>query len=132
MSKYSTKQGEALLRFFEQNSDRHFTAAELEAGLASSGAKLGKATVYRHLDSLVEQGRVRRFVSDDGKIACYQFCGEGCKEHYHLKCGKCGELIHVECEQLDEMCRHIMAHHGFEVEKEKITLCGVCEKCRNS
>lgn len=130
MSQYNTKQGETLLRFLKENSSRHFTAAEIETQLAITGEKLGKATVYRRLDRLVEEGLVRRFVADDAKSCCYQYIGdEHCKEHFHLKCYKCGELLHVECDYLDKMQAHIFEHHGFTVDREKITICGVCEKC---
>ena len=130
MPEYNTKQREVLLRFFTDNSDRHFTAGEIEAGLAERGEKLGKATVYRRLERLVDEGLVRRFVSDDSRVSCYQFAGgEECKNHYHLKCLRCGELLHVECAYLDEMSEHVSEHHGFKVDVQKITLCGVCEKC---
>lgn len=131
MSEYNTKQRESLLRFLESNGDRHFTAAQIESELAVIGEKLGKATVYRRLERLVEDGLVRRFIADDGKVCCYQYAGgEGCKNHFHLKCTKCGDLLHVECDYLDRMQEHIFEHHGFTVEKEKITICGVCEKCK--
>lgn len=132
MSEYKTKQGEILLHFLQENAASHFTASEIEMKLKNSGEKLGKATVYRRLDRLVEEGLVRRFVADDAKSCCYQYAGdEHCKEHFHLKCYKCGELLHVECDYLDKMQAHIFEHHGFTVDREKITLCGVCEKCRN-
>ncbi len=132
MTEYNTKQREALLNFFEKNGDRHFTAAEIETGLAATGEKLGKATVYRRLDRLVEDGLVRRFVADDAKSCCYQYAGgAACKNHFHLKCMVCGDLLHVECDYLDEMQAHVLEHHGFMVDTAKITLCGVCEKCRS-
>ena len=130
MSEYNTKQREVLLRFFNDNVHRHFTAAEIELELAKRGEKLGKATLYRRLERLVDEGVVRRFVADDARVSCYQFAGgEDCKNHYHLKCLNCGELLHVECGYLDEMSEHVLAHHGFKVDAHKITLCGVCEKC---
>lgn len=133
MPEYNTKQREVLLKFFTDNTDKHFTAAEIELELAKKGEKLGKATVYRRLERLVEDGIVRRFVSDDAKVSCYQYAGgEACKNHYHLKCLKCGELLHVECDYLDEMSSHVLEHHGFTVDTHKITICGVCEKCREA
>lgn len=133
MSEYNTKQREVLLNFFKDNTDKHFTVAEIELALAQKGEKLGKATVYRRLDRLVEDGVVRRFVSDDAKVSCYQYAGgDACRNHYHLKCLKCGNLLHVECNYLDEMSSHVLEHHGFTVDTHKITICGVCEKCREA
>ena len=133
MPEYNTKQREVLLKFFTDNADEHFTAAEIELALAQKGEKLGKATVYRRLERLVEDGVVRRFVSDDAKVSCYQYAGgEACKNHYHLKWLRCGALLHVECDYLDEMSSHVLEHHGFMVDTHKITICGVCEKCREA
>ena len=133
MPEYNTKQREVLLKFFTDNADEHFTAAEIELALAQKGEKLGKATGYRRLERLVEDGVVRRFVSDDAKVSCYQYAGgEACKNHYHLKCLRCGALLHVECDYLDEMSSHVLEHHGFMVDTHKITICGVCEKCREA
>lgn len=129
---YITRQGEAVLSLLKSEAGRHFTADEIVKKLSENGKSVGKATVYRHLDKLIKSGLVRKYIVDEGISSCYEYIGDvnECTKHYHLKCSKCGELLHVSCEYLDEVSRHILEHHGFLISSEKTVLYGVCEKCR--
>lgn len=131
---YITKQGELILSFLKSEPGCHFTADDIIKALANSGNSVGKATVYRHLDKLIKQGRVRKYIVDGGSSACFEYIEEGqkCHEHYHLKCSSCGKLLHVKCEYLDEVSEHILGHHGFIISPEKTVLYGICEDCREA
>ena len=126
---YNTKQGDLILRLIRENGGRHLTAEDIVRRLADSGCAVGKSTVYRHLERLTREGTVRRFVLHDGESACYQFAGDGCCNHYHLKCSLCGRFLHVECEYLDKVSEHIYEHHGFTLSEENTVLYGLCADC---
>ena len=126
---YRTKQRELILKVLKQNSERHISADEIEATLFASGEPVGKATIYRCLDRLGEQGAVRKYRMSDGKGACYQLLDSSCKFHYHCKCTGCGKLLHVECGQLDSIGAHMVAHHGFVIDSAQTVFYGLCEKC---
>lgn len=126
---YNTKQGDLILRLIRENGGRHLTAEDIVRRLADSGCAVGKSTVYRHLERLTREGTVRRFVLHDGESACYQFAGDCCCNHYHLKCSRCGRLLHVECEYLDKVSEHIYEHHGFTLSEENTVLYGLCADC---
>ena len=68
----------------------------------------------------------------NGTCACYQyFDGTGdCHRHYHLKCLKCGKLLHAECEFLNDLSEHIEKEHDFVIDGEKTVLYGICGECR--
>ena len=76
----------------------------------------GGTSATRDFDfgKLAEQGLVQKYVND-GAPACYQYLGENtqCRQHYHLKCLKCGALIHLECAEMQQLSSHILAEHGF-------------------
>lgn len=129
---YNTKQGELILNLIKSEEGKHFTADEIITLLANEGKKVGKATVYRHLDKLIKAGEVRKYIVEEGTSACFEYVGHNhsCKSHYHLKCSSCGELLHVRCDFLDEVSSHILGHHGFTIEPEKTVLYGLCETCR--
>lgn len=131
---YATKQGGLILAVLENEPGRHFTADDIMKMLSDGGNAVGKATVYRHLDKLIKQGRVRKYIVDEGSSACFEYIGEehSCHEHYHLKCSVCGKLLHVRCEYLDEVAEHILGHHGFVISPEKTVLYGICENCREA
>ena len=129
MADYKTKQRELILSYLKNTELPHVTAGDIAAHLRSENP-VGTATVYRQLEKMVEAGLVRKYSLDGG--ACYQYVGgdEGCREHFHLKCLSCGELIHVDCDFLCGLTPHILEHHGFEVDNSRTVMYGICCECR--
>lgn len=132
--KYNTKQRELILKYLCEKEGEHVKAEDILEYLKNNDTPVGKSTVYRYLEALVEQNLVRKYTIEEGKGACYQFIGNDdthhCKEHYHLKCSDCGELFHVSCEFMDEINEHILNEHNFVIDKSKTVFYGTCEKCR--
>ncbi|MBR5263031.1 MAG: transcriptional repressor [Clostridia bacterium] len=131
---YNTKQGELILNILKSGAGEHFTADDIIRLSEKDGKKVGKATVYRHLDKLIRAGEVRKYIVEEGMSACFEYVGasHSCHSHYHLKCSSCGELLHVRCDFLDEVSSHIFGHHGFEIKPEKTVLYGICQNCREA
>lgn len=129
---YNTRQRELILELLKENGGRHMTAGDVANSLHNQGKAVGKSTVYRYLDRLVESGEVRKYIIEEGKSACYQYVGssERCSNHYHFKCSGCGELLHIECGYLDKVGEHVIEQHGFRLSNEKTVLYGTCLKCR--
>ncbi len=130
---YKTKQGERIFELLIRNEKRHLTAEEICGLLRAEGAAVGTATVYRNLEKLVSEGKIKRYRLEEGESACYQYIGDGsCHEHFHLKCLNCGEVIHLECGYLDELNGHLLGHHDFHLDCTKIVLYGLCSKCKEA
>ncbi|MDF2822034.1 MAG: transcriptional repressor [Clostridiales bacterium] len=131
---YKTKQKEYILSYLEQNREKHLTVDNMIDFLKQNDTPVGKSTVYRYLDVLVNKGIVRKYIVEEGKSSCYQYINDGhaCKEHFHLKCNDCGKLFHVECERLEGINNHILEHHKFEIDNSKTVYYGTCEKCHKS
>lgn len=130
---YRTRQQEALERYFRLNPGLCVTADDIYMYFVNSGEKIGKATIYRCLDRMVENGELRRFIMESGEGAMYQLVdsGSGCDRHFHLKCTCCGSVIHMDCDFMDEFDRHIMQHHGFMVDNGRTVIYGLCGECRD-
>lgn len=127
---YNTRQKEAVLACLREHSEGHVHAADIAEYLAKAGEKVGLTTIYRQLDKLVEEGVVKKFVTE-GSSACYQYVGDGhCGEHFHLKCESCGKLIHLKCRTFDKLSAHILEEHGFLSDPGRTTLYGTCGDCR--
>ena len=128
---YRTRQQEALEEYFRTNPDSCVTADEIYLYFMNSGEKIGKATIYRCLDRMVENGEIKKFLSDGGEGAMYQLIdgAGGCDRHFHLKCTCCGAVIHMDCEFMDEFERHIMEHHNFRVDNGRTIIYGLCGSC---
>lgn len=127
---YETKQSKLVFEFLKTNCSKHFSAEDVYFSLLNQGGKIGRTTVYRQLEKLVEDGIVNKFVSGDNDACCYQFadCHHN-HNHYHLKCSVCGNLFHTECDFLDKLSTHIFNDHKFTLDKSKTVLYGVCEAC---
>ncbi len=129
---YKTKQGERIFELLIKNENRHLTAEEICIMLKNEGNAVGTATVYRNLEKLVTEGKIRRYRLEEGGPACYQYIGDKeCHEHFHLKCLNCGSVIHFECDYLTELNEHLLEHHDFHLDRTKIVLYGLCSKCKN-
>lgn len=130
-SGYNTKQKENLLAFLIRNKERHTNVQEISVFLSDAGTPVGTATIYRQLDRLVEQGLVRRYILDGKTGACFQYIENSgcCREHFHLKCVSCGKLIHIDCNYLSGVNKHIFEHHGFTVDSSQTVFYGRCGEC---
>lgn len=127
---YKTKQKESILEYLKQV-DGHVTADDVVNYFRNSGNQIGKATVYRYLDKLVEQNVVLKYSLGNGQSACYQYVGEHeAEHHYHLICVGCGNLMHEKCGYMDEIAKHLSADHSFSLDPLKTVLYGKCKHCQ--
>ena len=130
---YKTKQGTLVLDYFKKNTGVHLTIDEICSSLKENGTPVGTSTVYRQVQKLVDEGIVTKYSLDNESSHCYQYNGENCKMHFHLKCTVCMELFHASCEFMESVEGHIFSHHGFKVDNSRTVFSGVCQNClRNS
>ena len=130
-NEYSTRQRDLILNFLKESST-HITAKDIILHLKEQGINIGTATVYRALEKFVSQGILKKMVIDERSGACYQYVDNmHCSEHFHLKCIKCGKLIHLSCEFLATLENHIYNHHSFTVSSGKTVIYGTCIDCES-
>lgn len=129
-SKYNTKQREKILNYLIERQESNITAEEIIKYFNSINEKIGKATVYRYLNNLVDENIIKKYIDEDKKCASYQYIdGKHCDEHYHLKCEKCQKVIHLECEEFKNIQEHILQEHNFQIDGCRTVLYGLCDKC---
>ena len=129
LNKYKTKQRVAILDFIESNKDREVTANDILVYLNKNDLKASQTTIYRYLDNLVKEGIIKKNYSEEKSSSCYQYVGKRCKEHYHLKCNNCGEIIHLDSEIFYYIEKKIIDRYGFKIDNIKTILYGTCNKC---
>lgn len=130
-SGYATASRKKMLEYLKQNSDRAVSANNIWMYLRECDSEVNITTIYRYLDKLAKDGTVMKYVAEKGGQAVYQYVelGHRCEEHLHLKCVKCGKIIHLECAFMDEICAHILSEHGFMLQCRNSILYGVCREC---
>lgn len=126
---YRTEQKTYLLAFLRSNSGRQLSIEEIAASMDSTLAP-GKSTLYRLMNSLVEEGLVRRFARDHSRQFVYQLMdGEQCNAHFHLQCVDCGRLVHLDQGATDELQSRILSQHQFLIDGGRTMLYGHCIHC---
>jgi Fur family ferric uptake transcriptional regulator len=128
---YHTRQGQCILDYMKSLGGSHITVNQIVRHFEDTEEAVGQTTVYRHLEKLTAEGLIRKYVLHDGKSACYQYINEEkhCREHFHLKCEHCGILIHVDCDFLNEIARHLLRKHHFQINMLQTVFYGTCKKC---
>ena len=131
--KYKTRQREELLSYLRNVPGEHVTANDVCAHLKERGSSMGLATVYRQLESLVDEGLVSKYFIDTNSPACFAYIGSESHEDqencFHCKCEKCGKLIHMRCEELEGIQKHLLEMHNFTLNPMRSVFYGICEDC---
>jgi Fe2+ or Zn2+ uptake regulation protein len=91
-----------------------FTAAELLESVRLCAPQVGRATVFRTLDLLVEQGALRRVHTESGANwgHSYVLCGLADAHHHHLVCTVCGRVSDFEGCSVEGLIEEVKAS-GF-------------------
>lgn len=131
MGSYKTKQGDELRGYLERMPGRHITAGDICEYFRQSGKPIGMATVYRQLERMVDEGLIAKYNIDVNTPACFEYLGAHLGEEicYHCKCCVCGKLIHMHCDELPELQKHVLEHHGFSIDPVRTIFYGVCSDC---
>ncbi len=125
MERRNTIQKDLVLKTV-QELKRHLTADEVYEFIKKEHPTIGRGTVYRNLKILVEEGAIRKVEVTDGSDR-FDFT---LKDHYHVKCVKCGDIFDVDMEQLPDLKAKIRDTHGMEFLGYDIFFKGICPACR--
>ena len=132
---YKTKQMAELLTFLESAKGRHITVNEICKYFKEKDISVGTTTIYRHLEKMVNEGLVAKYVVDGTSSACFEYIGNSDSSvnvsSYHCKCEKCGKLIHLHCSEVESLKEHMIEHHDFQLDPARTVFYGICKECRN-
>ena len=117
---------EKLAQLSQQGSD--FATEDLWHALQAQDRRLGRATVFRAVDTLLDEGLLDRVEFADG-VRRYRVCG-GSAHHHHLTCTKCHRVVEVEVCLPPEILSAIASTADFALEGHSIELFGRCHACR--
>lgn len=125
----STRQGTAV-RDALRSAGGFRSAQDVYTVLRAEGGAVGLSTVYRHLQALVDDGRVDVIHTADGE-ATYRYCGDpGAGHHHHLVCRTCGRTQEIEGRAIERWAGEIAQQHGYSDVDHTVELFGVCPDCR--
>jgi len=108
-------------------SGQDFSVEDLWHDLQRFDASLGRATVFRAVEMLVNMGLLNRIEFADGSHT-YRACGD--EHHHHLTCRKCHRVVDVDvCIPQDQLAE-IGKRTDFVIEGHSLVLFGICADCR--
>ncbi len=123
---YNTGRREEIIAYFKNRRDEALSLDEVCCALTGDGE--GKSSIYRIVAKLVSLGVLKKLSSPDSRHCKYQYLGEHCSAHLHLKCLGCGRLIHLDSDRSRELSQTVMTLGNFSLDSTSL-LFGKCESC---
>ncbi|HEV7726729.1 MAG TPA: transcriptional repressor [Modestobacter sp.] len=121
----STRQRAAVVTVFDGLEGFH-SAQEVHARMRASGDSIGLSTVYRAVQSLVDDGELDSIRTDTGE-AVYRRCST--QHHHHLVCRSCGRAVEVAGPAVERWADRVADEHGFTDVSHTLEIFGTCAAC---
>ena len=103
------------------------TAEQLYRSLRRQEPGIGRATVFRTLETLVDAGVARR-LELDGHVYAYVACLPA--HHHHVACTVCGRVEEIDEAYITPIARRLALDLGFEIDDARLDFYGRCASCR--
>jgi Fur family ferric uptake transcriptional regulator len=87
---------------------------------------VGRATVFRAIDRLVEAGLARR-LERPGHVSAYVWCEP--THHHHLICTECRTVQELDEQAVAPLADRIARREGFRVDHARLDFYGRCRDC---
>ena len=105
----------------------HFTAEDLLVESRRRRLGLGRATIFRSLEVLVDLGIVERLDLPSGEhafVACER------EHHHHVVCSSCGRSTGAPDHGLDAVFAAIGRQTGYRIDGHRFEIFGLCPACQ--
>ena len=122
-----TPQRQATLEVIFKNKGKHMSVEEVFLEVKKLCPEIGLATVYRTILLLEEMQVLQNIHFADGRNR-YELTNPEEHHHHHLICNKCGKVIEVEEDLLDDLENKIQIEYQFQIEDHRVQFTGYCFK----
>ena len=109
-------------------SEDHLSVDQIHRALRDQGEAVGLATIYRTLDLLAKSGLVRAHDFGQGFRRYEPMPAR--THHHHLVCVRCDKVEEFGHERLERILPIIADEHGFQPERHRLEIYGVCRECQ--
>lgn len=125
----NTEQKEAVINYLKNNSETHVSINNIYEALKDS---VGKTTIYRIINNLIEKCLVTKIPLENGQGFCYKYNSknENCNKHYHLICENCNKLYHFKSEEVAKVSKEAEKNEDFKIDSNRIVFYGICKDCK--
>jgi Fe2+ or Zn2+ uptake regulation protein len=119
-AKRSTPLKKKILGLLEEN--HLLSATQLIEKLHAMGVNANKTSIYRNLDSFLEDNLICQ--QSFGDELLYELQED---HHDHIRCKSCGKVEETPCPVFT-----LPQISGYEVDHHHLVMYGMCESCQNS
>ena len=105
------------------------SARDIDDALRDTGRTIGRASVYRTLETLAELKLVQRLDLGSGEKR-YEPHRPGGEHHHHLVCDRCGQVQPFEDPELERALEKLSSRVDSTVDEHDVVLHGACGECR--
>lgn len=127
--KYQTNSKREILDYIKEYND-FFSVKDLYKRIICDNKKIGLTTIYRFLE---ENSDILKKISKDDGVFYYRYLEKCDKDnHFYLKCNICNRLIHIDCDCINDLQKHITSEHDFLLDNKNIIMDGICHDCRRN
>jgi len=105
---------------------RDSSVQELYSRLRRQHPYIGRATVFRALDVMVDCGLAQR-LERPGHVSTYVWCEPG--HHHHLICSTCRTVEDLDEKAVSPLAEAISRERGFRVDHARLDFYGQCRNC---
>lgn len=125
-----TPQREKILMVLLEHQDKHLSAEDVYNLVKKKAPDVGLATVYRTLELFLEFDIIHGVDFGDGRKR-YEYGLHGCEghQHHHAICMKCGKIIEVNEDLLEELEKQVASRYNFQVTDHELKILGYCQDC---
>jgi Fur family ferric uptake transcriptional regulator len=102
------------------------TVQELYDQVRRKHPYIGRATIFRSVDMLVEAGLAQR-LERPGHVSAYIWCEPG--HHHHLICTSCRAVEDLGETLVAPLAKSIARERGFRVDHATLDFYGLCRAC---
>ncbi len=119
-----TRSQEKVLKVL-QSLKKAISAQELYIELRQSSHNMGLATVYRSLEALKLQGKVKVRILPNGESVYSSIS----RDRHHLTCVNCHKSIPIQECPVHELEKQLENSHQFKVYYHTLEFFGLCHQC---
>lgn len=124
-----TPQRRAIVDTIIENEGKHLTVEEIYDEVKKDCPEIGLATVYRTILLLEELQIVYKLDLNDGCSRYEMVHKDEIHRHHHLICTKCGSVIEVQGDLLENLEVKIEEQYNFKIKDHSVKFFGICQKC---
>ena len=103
------------------------SAQQVHQSVADTGRSVSLATVYRVLQSQVEDGVVDILALDDGQTLFRKCAATG--HHHHLVCRQCRATQEIEAPKIEHWADNVGSDFGYIDINHTMEIYGLCPQC---